>query len=124
MGPAGSRGCCFDPSWSARGNAAPSLCDSRHDCRNGQGLRPALSISLGKFRRLHPCAPATGRFVIVAADHRQNLRSSLQPNGPERIDYALFADFKRALAKALSPAASAILVDPEFGLGEGIRAGA
>lgn len=40
------------------------------------------------------------------------------------MDYQIFADFKRAIAKALSPAASAILVDPEFGLGEGIRAGA
>ncbi len=83
-----------------------------------------MSMSLGKVRRLQRCATPTGRFVIVAADHRQNLRSALQPNGPERMDYAVFADFKRALAKALSPAASAILVDPEFGLGEGIRAGA
>jgi tagatose-1,6-bisphosphate aldolase len=39
------------------------------------------------------------------------------------MDYTVFADFKGALAKALSPAASAILVDPEFGLGESIREG-
>lgn len=36
----------------------------------------------------------------------------------------MFADFKRAVSKALSPAASAILVDPEFGLGESVKAGA
>lgn len=87
-------------------------------------MRSPVSISLGKLRRLQRCATATGRFVIVAADHRQNLRPALQPNGPERMDYAVFAEFKRAVAKALSPAASAILVDPEFGLGEGVRAGA
>ena len=40
------------------------------------------------------------------------------------MDYAVFADFKRAVAKALSPAASAILVDPEFGLGGSLGTGA
>ncbi len=87
-------------------------------------MKSHISISLGKLRRLRRCATATGRFVIVAADHRQNLRSALQPNGPDRMDYSVFADFKRAVARALSPAASAILVDPEFGLGESVRAGA
>jgi tagatose 1,6-diphosphate aldolase len=87
-------------------------------------LRSLIPISLGKLRRLQCCATATGRFVVLAADHRQNLRHDLQPNGPERLDYALFADFKRAVAKALSPRASAILVDPEFGLGGSVRAGA
>ncbi len=87
-------------------------------------MRSAISISLGKLRRLQRCATATGRFVIVAADHRQNLRRALQPNGPEHMDYAVFAEFKRAVAKALSPAASAILVDPEFGLGRSVKTGA
>ena len=36
----------------------------------------------------------------------------------------MFADFKRAIAKALSASASAILLDPEFGLGESLSVGA
>jgi len=87
-------------------------------------MRSAISISLGKLRRLQRCATASARFVIVAADHRQNLRPALQPNGPEHMEYAVFADFKRAVSRALSPAASAILVDPEFGLGGSVTTGA
>ena len=87
-------------------------------------MRSVVAISLGKLRRLERCSTAQGHFVILAADHRQNLRAALQPSGPDRLDYAVFADFKGAIAKTLATSASAILLDPEFGLGESLASGA
>lgn len=75
------------------------------------------AIAPGKLHRLRNCSTAAGRFVILAADHRNSLRRALMPEAPNRVDYATLAGPKAGLVQALSPAASAVLLDPEFGVG-------
>jgi len=82
------------------------------------------AIAPGKLHRLRNCSTAAGRFVILAADHRSNLRRALMPDAPDRVDYATLAGIKRALVQALSPAASAVLLDPELGVGPCLASGA
>jgi len=67
-------------------------------------------------------ALATDGGVIAAAamDQRGSLRKALsKAKGvhPEQITYEMMAEFKTAVTKILTPYASAILLDPEFGLG-------
>jgi tagatose-1,6-bisphosphate aldolase len=81
-------------------------------------------IAPGKLHRLRNCSTAAGRFVILAADHRNSLRRALMPDAPDRVGYATLAGLKAELVQALSPAASAVLLDPEFGLGQCLTAGA
>ncbi len=82
------------------------------------------AITPGKLHRLRNCSTAAGRFVILAADHRNSLRRALMPDAPDRVDYATLAGLKAELLQALSPAASAVLLDPEFGVGQCLTAGA
>jgi tagatose 1,6-diphosphate aldolase len=82
------------------------------------------NLSLGKLRRLGKCSTASGRFLILANDHRNNLRRALSPDAPDSIGYAELAAFKRQIVESLSPSASAVLLDPEFGVAESLASGA
>jgi hypothetical protein len=62
------------------------------------------AIAPGKLHRLRNCSTAAGRFVILAADHRNSLRRALMPEAPNRVDYATLAGPKAGLVQALSPA--------------------
>jgi tagatose-1,6-bisphosphate aldolase len=62
------------------------------------------AIAPGKLHRLRNCSTAAGRFVILAADHRNSLRRALMPEAPNRVDYATHAGPKAGLVQALSPA--------------------
>ncbi len=80
--------------------------------------------SLGKLRRLQQAAGATGRFTVLAIDHRGPLRRRLEPEvGAERVDAELAA-LKRDIVVALAPHSTAVLLDPEFGLETSVRSGA
>jgi tagatose 1,6-diphosphate aldolase len=81
-------------------------------------------LTTGKLRRLQQCATPDGRLVILAIDHRHNLRQALNPQNPDAVpDEALIA-FKRDVVAALAPAASAVLLDPEYGVEQSIASGA
>jgi tagatose 1,6-diphosphate aldolase len=81
------------------------------------------SLSIGKIRRLQQCSTSQGIFSILAMDHRGSLRRALNPQEPDAVpDQALVA-FKQKVVAALSPAASAILLDPEYGVAQAISAG-
>lgn len=54
---------------------------------------------------------------MLAIDHRGNLRSSLDQHAPQPLTDSEFVDFKRAVMRHLLPAATAVLTDPDFGLG-------
>lgn len=73
-------------------------------------------LTLGKAHRLSRCATPDGKFVMLALDHRNNLRRALAPDDPARVSYEEMADFKEELARSLSPVATGILLDPEYGL--------
>lgn len=76
--------------------------------------------SLGKYRHLSQTSTAHGHFVILAIDHRGNLRASLDRHAPAPLSDADFAAFKLEVIAHLGPACSAVLADPGFGLGPGI----
>ncbi|HUV88971.1 MAG TPA: tagatose 1,6-diphosphate aldolase [Anaerolineae bacterium] len=79
--------------------------------------------STGKLRRLQRCATGRGVFSILAIDHRNNLRRALNPADPAAVSDEALVAFKQAVVAALAPAASAVLVDPEYGAAPVIAAG-
>ena len=81
-------------------------------------------LSLGKVNRLRRCATSAGKFVMLALDHRGNLRRAMAPDDPDSVSYAMMAAFKRELTRALSPFASGILLDPQYGLATAVASGA
>ncbi len=80
--------------------------------------------SWGKVRRLQQCATPEGHLVVLAIDHRNNLRRALNPQDPAAVPDEVLAAFKREVVAALAPEASAVLLDPEYGLGPAIEGGA
>jgi len=80
-------------------------------------------FSMGKMRRLQRCATGRGVFSILAIDHRNNLRRALNPADPAAVSDEALVAFKQAVVAALAPAASAVLVDPEYGAAPVIAAG-
>jgi len=76
--------------------------------------------SLGKYRHLSQASTSSGHFVILAIDHRGNLRASLERHTPAPLSDAEFAAFKLEVIEHLGPACSAVLADPGFGFGPGI----
>ncbi|MFZ4829147.1 MAG: tagatose 1,6-diphosphate aldolase [Phototrophicaceae bacterium] len=79
--------------------------------------------SIGIYRHLSHCSSPQSTFCVIAVDHRANLRASLdQAQGAPITDDA-FRAFKRDVAQALLPHSTAILTDPDFGIGAGIAEG-
>jgi len=62
--------------------------------------------------------------VIMALDHRNNLRRALNPTNPDSIGYGEMVAFKNEVVRALAPVSSAVLLDPEFGAAQAVAAGA
>jgi tagatose-1,6-bisphosphate aldolase len=80
--------------------------------------------TIGKLRRLQQCSTPDGKFGVMALDHRNNLRRALHPDAPETTSYTEIAEFKAEIVAALAPAATAVLLDPEFGAAQCVAAGA
>ena len=76
-------------------------------------------ISQGKFRHLNRVADQRGVIRAAAMDQRGSLRRALaRAKGVDSADISpdTLAQFKSTVVRVLSPYASGILVDPEFGL--------
>lgn len=69
-----------------------------------------------RSQRLRAIARPDGGMTILANDQRESLRTLLARAGRPTDDTDL-SDFKVAVARALSPSASAMLIDPLYGLG-------
>jgi tagatose 1,6-diphosphate aldolase len=81
----------------------------------------ATTLTRGKFDRINACADAQGVIAAAAMDQRGSLQKSIaKARGAEATAEDLMA-FKEAVTRILTPHASAILMDPEFGL-EAIKA--
>ena len=74
-----------------------------------------MTYPIGARRGLDACASERGTFAVLALDHRQNLRKILRPNDPAAVTYDEMVECKRAVVRALSPAATGTLLDPEIG---------
>lgn len=83
-----------------------------------------MEITIGKIRRMQKCATPNGKLVMFALDHRGNLRRALNPNNPDAVTYDQMVAFKREVTAVISPTASGILLDPEYGAAQAITAGA
>ena len=78
-----------------------------------------MKVTRGKFEGMNACADARGVVAALAVDHRGNLLQAIAASRGE-LGQATAADmlaFKTAVTKVLTPYASAILLDPEYGLG-------
>ena len=69
-------------------------------------------------------ARAGGAFGMLAIDQRETLRTMLAERWDGPVPDAAIVRFKVDAARALTPAASAVLLDPEYALGPVIAAGA
>lgn len=83
-----------------------------------------MAMTLGKRRRLQQAASVAGTFTVLAIDHRGPLRRRLAKEpGAGDVDQAL-ARLKQDIVRTLAPSASAVLLDPELGLGACVESGA
>ena len=82
-----------------------------------------MSYRLGTQRGLASCASATGKFAILALDHRQNLRTELRPEDPDAVTFEEMVELKQAVVRTLSRQATGTLLDPEVGVGPAIASG-
>src|SRR5258708_9301276 len=76
-----------------------------------------MLLSPGKRRGLQACSTVSGGLAILALDHRNALRNLLPPSSDPS---AALVRFKLEVVDTLSSAASAVLLDPEFGAAQAI----
>lgn len=78
-----------------------------------------MKISKKKLQRMQNLSHAKGYIAAAAMDQRGSLQKAIGAGkGIEKTDvtHAMMSEFKAAVTKVLTPHASAILLDPEFGL--------
>lgn len=78
-----------------------------------------MKISAGKWKGLKAVSDERGVIAALAIDQRSALRSLIakaQGDDAKEIAPKLIEDFKSAVSRILTSHASAILLDPEFGL--------
>jgi tagatose 1,6-diphosphate aldolase len=82
-------------------------------------LEQFVKISPGKWRGLEAVSNSRGVIAALAIDQRSALRSLFaEATGaePEAVPRETLEQFKEAVSRVLTPHASAILLDPEYGL--------
>ncbi|HEY3288572.1 MAG TPA: tagatose 1,6-diphosphate aldolase [Anaerolineae bacterium] len=77
-------------------------------------------LTLGKWRGLQAASTPQGAFVILALDHRNNLRAMLRPGAADTVTSDELVAFKRDVVAELAPLTSAVLLDPVYGVAQGI----
>jgi len=78
-----------------------------------------LRLSTGKQRGLQALANNRGVIAALAIDQRSALRklfANVSGQRPESVASELLVEFKKHVSHTLTPHASAILLDPEYGL--------
>src|SRR5512142_3288533 len=78
-----------------------------------------MKLPEGKLKRMKALSNERGIIAAAAMDQRGSLQKSLAAArgvDMQEITPAVMSEFKVAVSRALTPHASAILLDPEFGL--------
>src|SRR5689334_18091619 len=78
-----------------------------------------MSLSAGKLKHLKALSNKDGVIAAAAMDQRGSLQkaiASAKGVPTEQVTNDMMSDFKVAVSKVLTPHASAILLDPEYGL--------
>lgn len=76
-------------------------------------------LSAGKQKHLQQLMNPKGIIAAAAMDQRGSLKKSIAKEkevDPKEITFEMMSEFKTAVSQALTPYASAILLDPEYGL--------
>ena len=79
-----------------------------------------VKISKGKFDGINAVADANGVIAAVAIDQRGSLQKAIANAKGEEVGATELSEFKVLVSELLTPYASAILLDPEYGL-EAVR---
>jgi tagatose 1,6-diphosphate aldolase len=78
-----------------------------------------MQLSEGKIKHLNALSNDKGVIAAAAMDQRGSLRKSIASAkgvAQDQVTDDMMAEFKVAVSKILTPHASAILLDPEFGI--------
>ncbi len=78
-----------------------------------------VEISEGKYERMNRLSDERGIIKAAAMDQRGSLFSRLSQEmsvEKDEVTYEMMSEFKEAVSRELTPHASAILLDPEWGL--------
>ncbi|HSU58135.1 MAG TPA: tagatose 1,6-diphosphate aldolase [Bryobacteraceae bacterium] len=78
-----------------------------------------MQLSEGKIKYLNALSNKNGVIAAAAMDQRGSLRKAIaKAKGvpEEQVSGGMMSEFKVAVSKVLTPHASAILLDPEFGI--------
>ena len=78
-----------------------------------------MKLSEGKLKRMKALSNPAGIIAAAAMDQRGSLQKSLAAAkgvDKKQITDEMMQEFKIAVTKVLTPYASAILLDPEYGL--------
>jgi len=84
----------------------------------------SLTLSIGKARALQQCANTNGVFTILAADHRDAMRTMIDESQPQNVSSQTLTDIKVDIVRSLSDLSSAVLLDPLYSAGQVIADGA
>lgn len=75
-----------------------------------------VQLSKGKYEGIQKCADEQGIIAAAAMDQRGSLQKAIGKAKGSEASAADLVEFKTAVTRILTPHASAILMDPEFGL--------
>jgi tagatose 1,6-diphosphate aldolase len=79
-----------------------------------------MKITAGKQKGMQAVTNSRGMIAAAAMDQRGSLRSAIAKDkgiDKKAVTPEMMAEFKEAVVRVLTPHASAILLDPEYGLG-------
>ena len=83
-----------------------------------------MTLSPGKLRGLQTTSNRNQIFTILALDHGASLAGTIRPDAPDSVRYDEMVDLKRTLLNQLADDASAVLLDPVYGLAPAVLGGA
>src|SRR5438477_8795251 len=78
-----------------------------------------MSLSAGKLTHMKALSNKEGIIAAAAMDQRGSLQKSIasaKGADPKSVTPEMMSEFKTAVVKILTPHASAILLDPEYGM--------
>jgi tagatose 1,6-diphosphate aldolase len=75
-----------------------------------------MKLTPGKLAGMKAVSNSKGVIAAAAMDQRGSLQKSLAKEKGSDVDSAMMEEFKSIVTEVLTPHASAILLDPEFGL--------
>src|SRR2546425_5059379 len=102
--------------WVAQGARGSS--DEEFQIEQGEtemAVETRARVTKGKAKGIDACADDRGIIRAAAMDQRGSLMRQIGQQGGQATPASL-TEFKTAVTKALTPYASAILMDPEYGL--------